>query len=255
MLQISDLTIGFENQQGSRLLIQQLSVEVNAGQLGVVLGRNGTGKTTLLRTIAGFQKPLAGAINLHNRPLREYSAKVRAQQFSLVLTERVNLNYFTVRDLIALGRYPYTGFLGRLSEADERMIQEVAEAVGVWHLADQTLSRLSDGEHQKVMIARALTQDTPLLLLDEPTAHLDMINRIEIFRLLRDISSRLQKTILCATHELELALRIADIMVLLDGQGNVAVGTPNELLQDGSFERIFAAEGLQFSRTNLRFEF
>jgi len=226
------------------------------GELCIILGRNGTGKTTLLRTVAGLHSALNGHVEIGSLaplPIAIGRGARGAKSLAVVTTERFRLSYFRVEDVVALGRYPHTGYFGNLKENDKKIIQNVIKLTNIKHLIYKPLSQLSDGEYQKVMIARALAQDTPLLLLDEPTAHLDLVNRIAIFQLLKKLSRENKKAVLCTTHEVELALQIADKIVLLTGKKQAHIGTPNELIEQGHIEHAYAAEGIFFDRTSGRF--
>jgi len=249
MLQISNLQTGFRHKKSTTVLLSSVSFTVSAGEFCVILGRNGTGKTTLLRTVAGLHEALNGSINFVH-PQTNTPAKYRA----IVTTERFRLSYFRVEDVIALGRYPHTDYFGNLQENDRNTIKKAIELVDISHLITKPLSQLSDGEYQKVMIARALAQDTPLLLLDEPTAHLDIVNRIGIFHLLKKISSQNGKAVLCTTHEVELALQTADKIVLLDGQGRAYTGTPTDLIEQGHIKAAYTSERVYFNEKLMRFE-
>lgn len=216
-----------------------------------MLGPNGAGKSTLLRTLAGLQPALAGEISFpgaeaQGEPIR------RERLLSLVLTERLSLDRMTIRDVVAMGRYPYTTMLAALTTRDEQVITESLASVGIQPreaddaeqpvLRDDTLfSSLSDGERQRVMIAKALAQTTPIILLDEPTAHLDLPNRIRIFQLLRRLSHEQGKTILISTHELDLALQMADRVLLVSPQG-VQLATAEKLLAQDAFTQAFGLD-------------
>ena len=176
-----------------------------------------------------------------------------ARSLAVVTTERFRLSYFRVEDVVALGRYPHTNYFGNLKENDKGIIQTAIELTNIKHLIHKPLAQLSDGEYQKVMIARALAQDTPLLLLDEPTAHLDLVNRITIFQLLKKLSRENNKAILCTTHEVELALQIADKIVLLTGEKYAHIGTAHELVEQGHIKNAYAAEGISFDSKSGRF--
>jgi len=249
MLQVNNLQTGFRHKKSTTVLSSSVSFTVSAGELCIILGRNGTGKTTLLRTIAGLHQAIGGNVNILH-PQDDTPAKYRA----IVTTERFRLSYFRVEDVIALGRYPHTDYFGNLQENDRNIIKNAIELIGINHLITKPLSQLSDGEYQKVMIARALAQDTPLLLLDEPTAHLDIVNRISIFHLLKKISSQNGKAVLCTTHEVELALQIADKIVLLDGKGNTYIGTPTDLIEQGHIKTAYTSERIYFNEQLRRFE-
>ena len=206
ILSAQKLAIGY----GKHTVLHSFSATLAVGQLVALIGRNGTGKTTLLRTLAGLQKPHSGEVWLQGLPIQSYSAQARAQLLAYVSTERLTLEYFTVLEVLQTGRHPHTNWYNQLSSGEHDLVQAVAKQLDIVHLLPKTLHHLSDGERQKVMIARALVQDTPLLLLDEPTAHLDWQARREVFELLRSINKTTQKTMLIATHELDLAEMIAD---------------------------------------------
>ncbi len=244
MLEITNLQTGFQNKKDKTILLESINFQVAKGELCIILGRNGTGKTTLLRTIAGLHPALNGEVIIESKN----SEKQYSKKMAVVTTERFRLSYFSVEDVIALGRHPHTGYFGKLEESDKTIIQKSIELTNVNSLIHKPLGELSDGEYQKVMIARALAQDTPLLLLDEPTAHLDLVNRIAIFQLLKKISSKNNKAVLCTTHEVELALQTADKIVLLDGQGKAHIGTPTDLIEQGHIENAYAAEGIYFDK-------
>ncbi len=258
MLKIAHLQTGFIHKKTTTPLLDSISFEVAAGELCIILGRNGTGKTTLLRTIAGFHKALGGHVYIEmdgtEVELTQLAPDIRAKQFSIVTTERFRLGYFSVQDVVALGRHPYTGYFGQLDSTDHQVIQEAIEQTGIQSLLHKPLAQLSDGEYQKVMIARALAQDTPLLLLDEPTAHLDLVNRMAVFQLLKKLSTTQGKAILCTTHEVELALQVADKLVLLHEHQSY-IGTPAELVDNGQIEAAYAMDGLRFDRKAMRFSY
>jgi iron complex transport system ATP-binding protein len=220
-----------------------------AGEITALIGVNGSGKSTLLRTLAGLLRPIAGQVCMGDSSLLSMSAKQRARHVSVVLTARPQVGLLDVRTLVSLGRQPWTGHLGRLREEDARKVQEALEHTGITALADRGMHALSDGERQKVMIARALAQDTPVLLLDEPTAFLDLVNRVQIMRLLRDIAHRLDKAVLLSTHDLRTALDLADRMALVH-QGRVWTGTPQDALHTGVLAHAFQGEGLVFDPTS-----
>jgi iron complex transport system ATP-binding protein len=221
-------------------------LEISAGQLICLLGPNGSGKSTLLRTLSGLQPALSGTVEIAGK--ERLTAAELARHISLVLTDRVRGNNLTVYSLVSLGRYPYSGWLGKLDEADKKAIEWAIGAAGIEELRDRQLFTLSDGESQKVMLARALAQDTPLLLLDEPTAHLDLPSRIQLMRLLHQLARQTGKGILLSTHELELALQVADEVWLLQADGHFHLGAPEDLVLNGAFEAAFAKEGIQFDR-------
>jgi len=249
LLQTRNLQTGYRS-GGKKTITTKgpLALEVHAGQLICLLGPNGAGKSTLLRTLAGLHAPLEGSIESNGADLRQLTPVQRARTVSLVLTERVGIHQLTVYSLVALGRYPYSGWMGGLDETDQRAIEWAIEAAGVQSLRDRKLSTLSDGESQKVMLARALAQDTPVLMLDEPTAHLDLPSRIRLMRLLHKLAHQTNKGILLSTHELELALQVADEVWLLQNTETLHRGAPEDLVLNGAFEEAFAHEDIHFDK-------
>lgn len=247
LLQTNDLQTGYLT-AGRKLPVSGdlPSLEIRSGQLICLMGPNGSGKSTLLRTLAGLQRPLAGSVAITGRT--DLPAAQLAQKISLVLTDRITGNNLDVYSLVALGRYPWSDWLGGLGEADRAAIERAIEATDIGALRDRKLHTLSDGENQKVMLARALAQDTPLLMLDEPTAHLDLPSRIRLMRLLHRLARTLDKGILLSTHELDLALQVADEVWLLEATGSLHKGAPEDLILDGIFEAVFAKEDVSFDR-------
>ena len=240
MIHCENLTIGY----GSRVIQHDMSFELPDGELIALLGANGCGKSTLLRTLAGLQPPLAGTyslLSLSGSGLSSLSEQSeRSKLIALVLTERLSVESATVRDVVAMGRYPYTSFLGTLTAADHRIVNEAMEQVGVADLADSYYNDHSDGEKQRILIAKALAQQTPVILLDEPTAHLDLPSRIKTLNLLHDIAHEQGKTILISTHELDLALRTADrVLLMLPKNEGTLLDTPAALRHSDAFERAF----------------
>lgn len=247
ILQTENLTIGYPMRREPPVVVaEQIAVGLKPGELVCLLGPNGAGKSTLMRTLAGMQKPLNGRIHLNGQPLGSYTARQLARQLSVVLTEPVNAGMLTAWDLVALGRHPYTNWAGTLTAADETAVHQAIAAVGATPLAQRHVNTLSDGERQKVMIARALAQEPDVMLLDEPTAFLDLPRRVEIMHILRQLTRTSHRAILLSTHDLDLALRNADKIWLLPKGGDLQVGTPEELVLNGRFEAAFQADGVQF---------
>lgn len=242
-LRTTNLTIGYTNQQQENRLFENLNLDLNSGQMICFMGPNGVGKSSLLRTLAGLQKPLSGKIDIcPSSTFARYARKI-----AVVLTDRVNSVSLTVEEVVTFGRYPYLGWNIRLNENDRKIIHAAIEQIQLQDLLHKKLYELSDGQLQMVMIARALAQDTPIILLDEPTAHLDLNNRLEIMNLLRQLSRTTQKAILLATHELDLALQTADLIWLAGRNQNISTGFPEDLVLNGAFDEIF-----QFKGFNLR---
>jgi len=212
----------------------------------MLMGPNGSGKSTLMHTIAGLLPPLSGQVKILGRSLARLGRKEVAQALSLVLTERVEGGNMTVWDVVALGRYPYTNFFGKLQREDEKMVSEAIEQSHLKGMEQRLIAELSDGERQRVMVARALAQDTPLILLDEPTAHLDLPSRLDLVLMLRRLAHELGKSMLVSTHELDLALSWGDRLWLMDREGKVISDIPEALVLGGHVGRVFGTEELSY---------
>ena len=247
ILETNNLSIGYKEKRGEDLcLLSNLNLTIRRGELVCLLGPNGSGKSTLMRTIAGLQTPLKGKTLVEGIPIKERNFSEIARLLSIVLTERLQVGNLSVYHIVSLGRHPYTSWMGRLSEKDESMIRWALEQVGLWQYANKFINQLSDGERQRVMIAKALAQDTPLIMLDEPTAHLDLPNRVEIMRLLRNLAKETDKAILLSTHELDLALQAADIIWLMSQNNDLKIGAPEDLVLSGSIEDTFKNKSFNF---------
>jgi iron complex transport system ATP-binding protein len=241
------LQTGYRSGRKKTLVSGQLpELTVKAGRLICLLGPNGSGKSTLLRTLAGLQPAMGGTVEVAGRT--SLSSVELARQISLVLTDRVGGSNLNVWSLVALGRYPWSGWLGVLTDADRKIIRRGIEAAGVGELVDRKVHTLSDGESQKVMLARALVQDTPILMLDEPTAHLDLPSRIRLMRVLHHLAREMNKGIVLSTHELDLALQVADEVWLMQTAGPMQIGAPEDLVLGGVFEVAFEKEDVHFDR-------
>ncbi|GEL21268.1 hypothetical protein PSU4_02220 [Pseudonocardia sulfidoxydans NBRC 16205] len=241
-LSVEDLAVGY---RGTAVL-HGLTARAEPGELTVLLGPNGAGKSTLLRTLAGLQRPLTGTIRLGDADLLAMPAADRAVQLAVVLTDRVDPGLLTGRELVALGRHPHTGARGRLRPADEAAIEAAVRAVGAGHLAARRVAELSDGERQRILTARALAQDPALLLLDEPSAFLDVSSRVALLGLLRTLARDRGIAVVVSTHDLELVLRLADHVWLVDPAGGLCSGPPEELVADGAVAAVFDTAGLAF---------
>lgn len=248
-----NLSIGYAKKNDDYIVQSGLNLELQAGELVCLIGPNGSGKSTLMRTLSGLQKPLKGKTLISGKDINLLSQQEKALLISMVLTDRVDVENATVFDIVSLGRYPHTHWWGGVSEEDGAIIREAIEMV---HLEDKTgnyLNELSDGERQRAMIAKALAQDTPIILLDEPTAHLDLPNRVEIMLLLHKLAHQTQKGILLSTHELDLALQAGDRIWLMDATKGVECGVPEDLVFNGSFNRTFESKNYIFNPANGNF--
>lgn len=228
--ELRSLSIGYRKGKQVHTVATDIHATLEGGTLVCLVGRNGVGKSTLLRTLAFFQEPLAGDVLLDGQPLTHYSRQALAETVSVVLTERGDLDNLTVADVVGLGRTPYTNFLGTLREEDRLCVAEAIEAVGLTPLASRSMTCLSDGERQKVMIAKALAQQTPVIILDEPTAFLDYPSKAAILSLLRRLAHAHGKLVLLSTHDLDVAYRIADDIWLMDEHGLTPHATASDLL-------------------------
>lgn len=248
-IRLSDLRIGYRVRNEEHVVAEGLDASISNGELTCLLGRNGAGKSTLLRTLAAFQPPLGGSIRLLGRVLTEYSDRELSHLLGVVLTDKCDLTNMTVVDLVAMGRAPYTGFWGALAASDRQEIDRAVAAVGIESLAERKIQTLSDGERQKAMIAKALAQQTPVILLDEPTAFLDYPSKVEIMQLLHRLTRETGKTIFLSTHDLELALQIADRIWLMKRGEPLITGTPEDLSIDGTLAGFFPQKGIAFDPT------
>lgn len=240
-ISLKNITLGY----GSRLLLRDVSVDIPDGALTALLGRNGTGKSTLLRAITGLGSIAAGNIRLCGKELATLTPQRRASTVSFVTTEKVRIANLTCEEVVALGRAPYTDWFGRIREADHDAIAHSLRITGMEAFARKTMDTLSDGESQRIMIARALAQDTPVILLDEPTAFLDLPNRYELCTLLRRLAHDERKCILFSTHDLDIALSLCDTVALIDPPSLHHLPT-DEMVQSGHIERLFAGGGIRF---------
>lgn len=241
MIRFDNIRLGY----GSRTLIENLSAELHRGHLTALVGRNGTGKSTLLRAIAQLGETLGGDILLDGRSLKRLSPSDMASIVSFVTTDKVRIANLRCRDVVALGRAPYTNWIGRMQQHDKTIVEQSLASVGMSDYADKTMDRMSDGECQRIMIARALAQQTPIILLDEPTAFLDMPNRYELCTLLRRLAHEEQKCILFSTHELDIALSLCDDIALISPP-ELHILPTDEMVRSGHIERLFTTGIVEF---------
>jgi iron complex transport system ATP-binding protein len=247
-IEIRHLSIGYKSKRRDKIIAQDLNSILYSGELTCLIGVNGVGKSTLLRTLSGFQPPLQGEIWIENRPISSFSNKELSKMTGVILTEKIEVRDMSVTELVSLGRSPYTGFWGKLNKTDKVIVNEAIKQVKISDLAERSIDTLSDGERQKAMIAKVLAQQTPIIFLDEPTAFLDFPSKVEMMQLLRSLSKETGKVLFFSTHDLELALQIADKLWIMNREKDLIVGTPCELAENGSLENLFQCKGVIFDR-------
>ncbi len=250
MLTLCSLTTGY----GRTSIGSHLSATLASGRLTALLGPNGVGKSTLLRTLSGLQRPLAGTITCNGADFLQLQPKELAKQLSVVLTFRPETEVMTAEEVVMTGRIPYAGLLGRHRADDLQRVERAMALTQTARFAQRPLTTLSDGERQRVFIAKALAQDTPIIVLDEPTAFLDFGSKIEMVRLLARLAHEEAKTVLMSTHDVELALHLSDELWLLSASG-IAQGTPKALAADGTITRFFAYDEVRFLPQEMRFDY
>lgn len=238
ILEGKKVAVGYHGGKDIHWVARDLSFSVRPRQLTCLLGPNGVGKSTLIKAIMGQKLPIAGTILYQGKPIQQLGAKEMARKVSVVLTDRISPGNLNVRQLVELGRVPFTNWLGNLSEEDEKVIDQAIASTNIGYLKDKKVAELSDGQLQKVMIARALAQDGELMILDEPTAHLDLINRMEVMQLLRDIAHSRDKAVLVVTHDLDIAVETADVFWLMPCGGPVVSGTPEDIILSGNINQL-----------------
>lgn len=240
VLETKRLAIGYRRRRRRNTVLTGVNITLNAGEFAVVLGPNGIGKSTLLRTLAGLEPTIAGTVLLGDRDLGAITAMDRARAIGVVLSEPVHVGALRARELVALGRFAHTGWDGRLGVSDWTAVDRAITAVGVEHFADRDCRELSDGERQRLNLARVLAQEPSIIVLDEPTAYLDVTARVELMALLRRLTREADIAVIASTHDLDLALRHADTAWLIDQTGRLTRGAPEDLAADGALERVFA---------------
>lgn len=250
-VELRQLSIGYQRSKGVKMVAADINATIRQGELTCLLGANGVGKSTLLRTLSAFLPKLGGSIVIRGRDISDYSAKELSRLVSVVLTEKPDISNMSVRGLVAIGRSPYTGFWGTNTADDLRVVDEALQMVGISRLADQQINTLSDGERQKVMIAKALAQQTPVIYLDEPTAFLDFPSKVEVLLLLKRICREQRKTVFLSTHDLELALQMGDRIWLMERDRGLTIGTARELADNGTLSRFVERDGIVFDRQTL----
>lgn len=248
---LSSLSIGYRLRGGDKVVAAGINASLHAGELTCLIGANGAGKSTLLKTLAAFLPKLGGSIYIKDKEVADYTNRELSQLVGVVLTSRPEAENMTAEEVVGLGRTPYTGFWGTLGTDDKRIVTESMEQVGVAHLATRTVTTLSDGERQKVMLAKALAQQTPIIILDEPTAFLDYPSKVDTLLLLTRLSHETGKTVFMSTHDLELALQTANRLWLMPGNGHVITGTPRELADSGDLSAFIERRGIEFDKETM----
>lgn len=252
ILQTKNLNIGYTSKGTTKTVASDVAISLEPGKLIGLVGANGIGKSTLLRTITGIQKPLSGTVLLNEKSIETFEPLALAQQISVVLTEKLPPSNLSVYELIALGRQPYTNWLGKLSNEDKIQINKAIALTEISYLIHQKHYEISDGQLQKVLIARALAQDTPLIVLDEPATHLDLLHKVSLFKLLKKLTAETQKSILFSTHDIDLAIQLSDEMIVMDGK-TVTQDQPCKLISKGVFSSLFNNEHIQFDADKGKF--
>lgn len=248
-LSVEHVQVGYEP---SKPILSDLTFDLHSGKMHCLMGVNGAGKSTLIKSINKFVPVLGGQVRLGGSSMAEVSLEDQAAIVSVVLTDRIDPGHLRVNELLTMGRYPFTGMLGKLRIEDETLIESAIERAGVKDLLEKPVAELSDGQRQKCMICRALVQNTPVIILDEPTTHLDLNNRVEIMRLLR-AEARSGKLILMATHEIDLALQFADNLLLIH-DGKISQGIPEDLVLSGELDQLFELKGYDLKTGRVQFE-
>lgn len=245
VLEFEKLSVGYSSNKQTTVVLKNLNVAIKKGSFNCILGKNGVGKSTLLRTISKVQKPISGEVFINGENLKSINSSQLAKTISLVLTEKLPDSNLTVFELIALGRQPYTNWIDSLSLNDFKIIEKAMLLTKIEHLANKKYYELSDGQFQRVLIARALAQDTDIIIFDEPTAHLDIHHTLETFKLLQELSEKENKTIIISTHQIQLAIQTSEQLFLMTEDG-LNSGTPQELIESKKIENLFKNEGVIF---------
>jgi iron complex transport system ATP-binding protein len=252
ILSASNISIGYSNKKETTVVASQVTVSLEKGKLTALIGANGIGKSTLLRTLIGIQSPLSGKVFLKEKDIHSLDNLTLAQHLSVVLTDKLPQSNLTVFELIALGRQPYTNWIGKLTSADIAKVNEALELTQISHLAEQKHDEISDGQLQIVLIARALAQDTPLIILDEPTTHLDLLHKVTLLKLLKKLTQETGKSILFSTHDIDMAIQLSDEMIIMTPE-SVIQDQPCNLIMKGSFNTLFQDEHILFDAEKGKF--
>ena len=252
IIQIQQLCAGYKQGMHFTEVIQNLNASVLKGEIIGVIGKNGIGKSTMLRTLTREQSPLSGSIAIEGKNINDFTRNEFARKVSFVSTESIRLSHCTVRELVSFGRYPYTDWFGRVTPEDKNVISEAISMVGLSSLANRYINEISDGERQRVMVARTLAQDTDIIILDEPTAFLDMPNKFEVIHLLSELTKTKNKTIIFSSHDLNIAMKEADRLWLMMPD-DLIDGAPEDLVLQNAISKVFGQSSLQFDTSKGEF--
>ena len=245
ILKTEDLSIGYASKKEQTVVASKINIELHQGELIGLVGANGIGKSTLLRTLTKVQKLLSGIISINEKNIKKFSPNELAKALSLVLTEQVASKNLSVYELVALGRQPYTNWVGKLSNNDLKIVNKALQQTNIEELKHKKCFELSDGQLQKVMIARALAQDTDLIILDEPTTHLDMYHKAYVLKLLKKLVKHTNKTILFSSHEIDLAIQLCDKLIVMT-EDDIIIDSPCNLIEKGAFNTLFPKDLIVF---------
>ncbi|VXB59273.1 ABC transporter ATP-binding protein [Flavobacterium sp. 9AF] len=247
VLHSENLSIGYTHKNRSKIIIENCTIDLKAGQLVALIGANGIGKSTLLKTLTGIIPPLKGEILLQGKSLKKYTPSQLAQELSIVLTEHLPPSNLSVYEIVALGRQPYTNWLGTLAKEDKEKIDRAIALTGIANFIDKKHYEISDGQLQKALITRALAQDTAIIILDEPTTHLDLLHKVSLLKLLKKLTQETGKTILYSTHDIDLAIQLCDEMIVLT-PNQLTKGQPCQLIEQNVFNELFQNEAITFDK-------
>lgn len=253
VLHTENLSIGYKNKSETNTIVQNCAIQLQKGKLIALVGANGIGKSTLLKTITGIIPPINGKVHLNNKEISSYIPKELAQELSIVLTESLPPSNLSVYEIVALGRQPYTNWLGTLSEEDKLKIENAIELTEISSFKHKKHYEISDGQLQKTLIARALAQDTHLIILDEPTTHLDLVHKVTLIKLLQKLTHKTGKTILYSTHDIDLAIQLSDEIIVLT-KNKLVQDQPCNLIENGIFNELFNNENIEFDKTTGKFK-
>lgn len=253
VLETRNLSIGYRRKKEVQIVTTGINIEVKQGELVAVIGVNGAGKSTLLRTLSGIQQPIKGEVFISGNDIKKTDVEDLSKNISLVLTEQLISRNLSVIELVALGRQPYTNWIGRLSKLDLKKVMEAIRMVNIEDIRNKKCHELSDGQLQKVLIARALAQDTSLIILDEPTTHLDLYHKAYVLKLLQQLSRETNKAILFASHEINLALQLCDRIVILK-EKQAIFGSPSQLIASNAFDDLFPDHLIRFDKDSSSFK-